>query len=135
MDVEDGKSKLKLTIATYHRPSGKNIHRSPGDDEKAEWGVKPNDGYEVKFNNEQLIQYQIARQKRDARAEGFEKIEFDDTQLDKAIEYLREEIAKARRSPRRRRPDRRHHRGNAESPASPPGFLPLRQMTTGTRSS
>ena len=102
MDVEDGKSKLKLTIATYHRPSGKNIHRSPGDDEKAEWGVKPNDGYEVKFSNEQLIQYQIARQKRDARAEGFEKIDFDDTQLDKAIEYLREEIAKAPAEPEKK---------------------------------
>lgn len=94
MDVEDGKSKLKLTIATYHRPSGKNIHRSPGDDESDEWGVKPNDGYQVKFTNEEMIQYQLARQKRDARAEGFEQIKFDDKQLDKAVQYLRDEIAK-----------------------------------------
>jgi len=94
MDVEEGKSKLKLTIATYHRPSGKNIHRSPGDDENDEWGVKPNDGYQVKFTNEEMIQYQVARQKRDALAEGHEGIKFDDKQLDKAIEYLREEVAK-----------------------------------------
>lgn len=94
MEVEDGKSKLKLTIATYHRPSGKNIHRSPGDDEKDEWGVKPNEDYEVKFTNEQMIQYQISRQKRDALAEGHEELKFDDTQLKKAIEYLREQVAK-----------------------------------------
>ena len=94
MDVEDGKSKLKLTIATYHRPSGKNIHRSPDDDEKDEWGVKPNDGYQVRFTNEEMREYQVIRQMKDSRAEGHEKAKFDDKQLDKAIEYLRQEIAK-----------------------------------------
>ena len=27
LDLEDGNSVLKLTVATYWRPSGKNIHR------------------------------------------------------------------------------------------------------------
>jgi carboxyl-terminal processing protease len=94
MDVEEGKSKLKLTIATYHRPSGKNIHRSPGDGEKDEWGVKPNDGFEVKFSQEQMIEYQIFRQKKDSLVGDGEKPDFDDKQLDKAIEYLKGELAK-----------------------------------------
>ncbi len=30
IELEDGTSALKLTTASYHRPSGKNIHRFPG---------------------------------------------------------------------------------------------------------
>ena len=29
IELEEGKSALKLTTAGYHRPSGKNIHRFP----------------------------------------------------------------------------------------------------------
>ena len=38
MRVESGRSLLKLTIATYWRPSGKNIHRMPGDTARGRMG-------------------------------------------------------------------------------------------------
>jgi carboxyl-terminal processing protease len=41
--LENGKSALKLTTASYWRPSGKNIHRFFDSKEKDDWGVKPND--------------------------------------------------------------------------------------------
>lgn len=46
--MEGGSSALKLTTASYWRPSGKNIHRFPDAKETDEWGVKPNDaGYKL----------------------------------------------------------------------------------------
>src|SRR5262249_9385555 len=54
--LEGETSALKLTTASYWRPSGKNIHRFPDkkDFEAAkidpdEWGVKPDPGFEVKL--------------------------------------------------------------------------------------
>ncbi|MBV8384898.1 MAG: S41 family peptidase, partial [Planctomycetaceae bacterium] len=44
IDLEDGKSVLKLTVATYQRPSGKNIHRFKNAKDSDEWGVSPNPG-------------------------------------------------------------------------------------------
>ena len=44
--MERGKSALKLTTASYWRPSGKNIHRFPDSKEDDEWGVRPN-GFRV----------------------------------------------------------------------------------------
>ena len=44
IELEGGKSALKLTTASYQRPSGKNIHRFPDAKETDEWGVMPDDG-------------------------------------------------------------------------------------------
>ena len=41
--MEGQTSALKLTTASYWRPSGKNIHRFPDSKETDDWGVKPND--------------------------------------------------------------------------------------------
>ena len=49
IDLEDGNSVLKLTVATYHRPSGKNIHRFKNAKDSDEWGVSPDPGLEVKL--------------------------------------------------------------------------------------
>ena len=49
IELEDGHSALKLTTAGYRRPSGKNIHRFPDAKESDEWGVMPDNGYEVKL--------------------------------------------------------------------------------------
>ena len=48
---------MKLTIATYWRPSGQNINR-PKDDAKndgknAAWGVSPNEGYDVPVEDDE----------------------------------------------------------------------------------
>jgi carboxyl-terminal processing protease len=43
-----GNSALKLTTASYWRPSGKNIHRFPDSKDTDDWGVRPNDsGYRL----------------------------------------------------------------------------------------
>ena len=42
------RSALKLTTASYWRPSGKNIHRFPDSKDSDDWGVRPNDsGYKL----------------------------------------------------------------------------------------
>jgi carboxyl-terminal processing protease len=60
--LEMGKSLLKLTTATYWRPSGQNIHRGRNTEEDALWGVMPDDGFDVELTREQ--EEQIARQRR-----------------------------------------------------------------------
>jgi carboxyl-terminal processing protease len=55
---------LKLTTASYQRPNGHNIHRFPDAKETDEWGVKPNDGFELKLSLrelERLVQYRRQR--------------------------------------------------------------------------
>src|SRR5262249_54107403 len=49
IELEDGNSVLKLTVATYQRPSGKNIHRFKNAKPSDEWGVSPDPGLEVKL--------------------------------------------------------------------------------------
>jgi carboxyl-terminal processing protease len=44
IDLENHKSVLKLTTASYWRPSGKNIHRLESSKKTDEWGVKPSEG-------------------------------------------------------------------------------------------
>ncbi len=64
IELEGGKSALKLTTASYHRPNGKNIHRFPDSKETDEWGVMPDDGYELKLTGlqtSQLIRYRHDR--------------------------------------------------------------------------
>ncbi|MAT71003.1 MAG: peptidase S41 [Planctomycetaceae bacterium] len=52
--LEGGRSLLKLTFATYWRPSGKNIHRMPDDGPDAQWGVSPTPGCEVHLEGDDL---------------------------------------------------------------------------------
>jgi carboxyl-terminal processing protease len=93
IDLEGGKSALKLTTAGYFRPSGKNIHKFKGATEKDEWGVKPNDGFEIVLDDIQTSKLLHARQQKDIvkdRTMGEEPEKFDDPQLAKALEYLEE---------------------------------------------
>ncbi|MDE2506232.1 MAG: S41 family peptidase, partial [Planctomycetota bacterium] len=73
LDLEDGKSVLKLTIATYWRPSGKNIHRFKNAKESDEWGVSPDKGLEVKLTPKEHLDWALARQRRDMVAFGKKK--------------------------------------------------------------
>lgn len=94
IDMEESKAALKLTTAYYHRPSGKKIHREVGEGEEVEWGVKPDEGFEVKFNNEELRAQQEDRRDRDIPGATAPETPFEDKQLAKAVEYLKGEIAK-----------------------------------------
>lgn len=97
LPLDDGGNRLKLTIATYFRPSEKNIHRFKGAKATDEWGVSPDDGLEVVMDDKQYVAWATARQRRDtiSRSNRGNPNEADaiahDTQLGKAIE----EVAKA----------------------------------------
>ncbi len=63
--LEEGRSALKLTIATYWRPSNKNIHRARKAKETAVWGVVPDPGFEVKLTLDQEREVAQARRERE----------------------------------------------------------------------
>jgi carboxyl-terminal processing protease len=63
IELEDGHSALKLTTASYWRPSGHNIHRFPDAKDTDEWGVMPDKGYDVKLSDAE--QFQLLRNRRD----------------------------------------------------------------------
>jgi carboxyl-terminal processing protease len=65
IELEGGKSALKLTTAAYCRPSGKNIHRFPNAKDSDEWGVMPDKGYELKLNEREIVALLDNRRDRD----------------------------------------------------------------------
>lgn len=105
MPAENGV--LKLTMASYWRPSNKNIHRGPGADEEDDWGVQPDSGYAVKINASELAELLRIRAERDrvqldATPQGESPAipipEIDDPQLQKAIEYIEQAAGRARQT-------------------------------------
>ncbi len=101
LPLDNGDSRLKLTVATYWRPSGKNIHRFKDAKTSDEWGVSPDDGLEVKFSDDQYVLWYQARAERDllskANKPADEKAAADpvakDPQLAKALEVIRADVA------------------------------------------
>ncbi|HVC97646.1 MAG TPA: S41 family peptidase [Pirellulales bacterium] len=95
--LEGGKSALRLTIASFWRPSDKNIHRFADAKEEDDWGVRPNPGFEVKLTDDErkkLFEERRARdvlQKPGAAAPTASTTRFD-PQLDKAVEALRQRL-------------------------------------------
>ena len=65
IELEGGDSALKLTTASYHRPSGKNIHRFADAKETDEWGVLPNEGFELKLDTKEMLAVVEDRRQRD----------------------------------------------------------------------
>jgi carboxyl-terminal processing protease len=121
--LENNSSALKLTTASYWRPSGKNIHRFPDKKDFAaakidpdEWGVQPSPGMEVKLKDEERIDYLIWRNDRDvvragAKAkpkepakdkDGKPKPPFVDRVMQKAIEHLKKELSQTPEAPVKR---------------------------------
>ncbi len=105
--LEGGKSLLKLTIASYWRPSGKNIHRTSKDDD---WGVRPDPGCEVKLDESQQARWFQQQRQRDREspgetasvgastspaAEAAPPPAAFDPQLERAVEALKEKLAAA----------------------------------------
>ncbi|MEO2016366.1 MAG: S41 family peptidase [Fuerstiella sp.] len=102
--MEEGESALKLTTASYHRPSGVNIHRFPDMNVDDEWGVTPDEGYLIKYDRRQRTAWQRYRRAKDVLhpaddvaadedKDATEKVEpFNDTQLIAAIDYLANQL-------------------------------------------
>lgn len=53
--MEQGDSALKLTTASYHRPSGINIHRFPDMKPEDKWGVTPDEGYLMRLTRAERL--------------------------------------------------------------------------------
>jgi carboxyl-terminal processing protease len=85
---------LKLTTASYWRPSGVNIHRHADDTDDDPWGVVPDEGYEVRIEPEALEKLFRARIERDRanRTNGEKPAPFEDPQREKAVEYLERKL-------------------------------------------
>jgi carboxyl-terminal processing protease len=106
IDLEGGSSALKLTTASYLRPSGKNIHKFPGAKETDEWGVMPDEGYELKSTIQDMREYHEYRQARDVLSkEGPPQSDFKDRQLDKAVEYILAQVEAAKAVDKKDKPD------------------------------
>jgi carboxyl-terminal processing protease len=100
--LDGDRTALKLTIATYWRPSGKNIHRLPSSKEDDDWGVRPDAGHEVKLEVEALTKMHQHRRQRDIyRKSGtVPALNLDlDPQLKKALEALKKAADKAPSQP------------------------------------
>jgi carboxyl-terminal processing protease len=98
IELESGRSALKLTTAGYKRPSGRNIHKFEGAKDDEDWGVRPNSGWEVKVTDEVLRAILLARQQRDIiRKPQPDELPTsaplgEDPQLLKAVQYVREKL-------------------------------------------
>jgi carboxyl-terminal processing protease len=95
--LEGGRSLLKLTTASYWRPSGQDIHRYPDVKDQEHWGVQPNPDYEVPLDEEAAMALARDRHDRDVIRSGeesspaSEKPDADrvpDPQLARALEAL-----------------------------------------------
>ena len=101
--LDEGKNgAVKLTTASYWRPSGKNIHRFPDSKKTDDWGVKPNSGLEVQLKDDERRAVERARSERDvlqgkgapAKKVDPDKKPTEDKVLQKALDYLKEKIGK-----------------------------------------
>ena len=96
IELEAEQGALRLTTASYWRPSGKNIHRVKDAGEDDDWGVMPDEGYEVIVEGEQLTRLRRWRLHRalhkpgnGSAPPGADDLEpFVDPQLAKAVDYL-----------------------------------------------
>ncbi len=73
IEMERGASALKLTTASYWRPSGVNIHRihkGKEDTEEGDWGVRPNPGFEVPLTPEEFEKVIRRRRAKDINQYG-----------------------------------------------------------------
>jgi carboxyl-terminal processing protease len=64
-ELEGGKSALRITIATYWRPSGKDIHKRRNSKDSDDWGVRPDPDMEVVLAKELYEKSVRTRRKRD----------------------------------------------------------------------
>ncbi|MEW4566257.1 S41 family peptidase [Tautonia sp. JC769] len=99
--LEGGASFLKLTVESYFRPSGGNIHKFPDMTDEDEWGVSPDEGLEIELSPEEYVRWELARRRKDVTSRIARRVVEEDQadgevppdrQLDKALEFLRGEL-------------------------------------------
>jgi carboxyl-terminal processing protease len=107
MRIESGRSLLKLTSATYWRPSEKNIHRMQGDTEADQWGVMPDKGFKITLDKDEYLQLRKYRMRRDLLGTGTNSTlaaqiekevgalpeDFKDRAFERAVSFLQSQLA------------------------------------------
>ena len=88
--LESGRSLLKLTTASYFRPSGVNIHRAEGMKPEDDWGVKPDEGHEHLMSKDEWGNWLTAREAVDFD-KPIQDAAFEDVQLADATAWLQKE--------------------------------------------
>jgi len=109
IELRTGIDALKITTSTYWRPSGRNIHRLKNAKDTEDWGVSPNEGYQLKLDTEELRELLRYRRFRDValgsvatapdEAPNWEprdpRLPLEvDRQLRMAVDYLEETLRK-----------------------------------------
>ncbi len=100
IELDEDQGAIKLTTASYWRPSGKNIHKTKDADRDDPWGVSPDKGFQVLVDKDDLVRWIRWRHQRDARhASPNGHVEesskpFADPPLIKAAEYLDQMVDK-----------------------------------------
>ncbi len=54
LPLQYGRSALRLTVARYYRPNGENIHRKRDANNEDQWGVLPDEGFDVDLDPDNL---------------------------------------------------------------------------------
>lgn len=130
IELEEGESALKLTTASYHRPSGKNIHRFPKATPEDEWGVMPDEGYEVMFDTKQMLDYRRFRSERDVlRKEGPPASDYVDTQFLKALEFVHSKLTSTEEQKKAEEQPPEAKSAEKEAAELPRGFFVVPRMT------
>jgi carboxyl-terminal processing protease len=104
LPLESGKSLLKLTWASFWRPSGDRIHRAADAKDDEKWGIVPDEGFERVLKDAQYAEYQKYRADRDlfrvtSAGEGDsqntapQQSAFIDLQLQDAVKYFESVLA------------------------------------------
>jgi carboxyl-terminal processing protease len=90
LPLKGGLGSLKIPIAAYYRPNGKTMNRYPDSKDSDDWGVTPDAGYEVAFTEAEAKEYSKFHAERANNVKASDKLEFEfqDRQLEKAIDYL-----------------------------------------------
>ncbi len=99
-ELEPGRGALRLTTASYWRPSGQNIHRRRNAKPDEAWGVMPDEGLQIVFDAEQLRRWRLSRLKAASPAPPESPAEepaepFVDRQIGAAVQHLLERLGEA----------------------------------------
>jgi carboxyl-terminal processing protease len=92
--LKNGVGAMKLPVAAYFRPNGKSMNRFPDSQDSDDWGVSPDAGYEVMLTDDEFKRYEKDPVRDALNAEATAKAEFQDRQLQKALEWIQEQLSK-----------------------------------------
>ena len=87
--LKSGAGALKLPVAVYYRPNGRNMNRYPNSTESDEWGVRPDPDFEEKLTRRERDDLAEAQRQAEVIGDPKKAKAAPDRQLDRALEHLR----------------------------------------------